>query len=264
MKIIPAVDILEGKVVRLFKGSFQERKEYSNDPVSIAKFWQDQGAQFLHVVDLDGAMSGQPKNFRVINKVINGVSIPVEVGGGIRTVDNLKKYIDYGADRIVLSTVVINNLSFLDKKELKGVIDKIAISCDSEKAISFDKKNIAYITTGTDAWIQQRKIIPSELIGKMASVGVRYLNYTDRSKDGTLTGLRDDDASKLDNFLNSIGTKPISATYAGGVASLEDIKKLAQLKNKRLEGVIIGKALYEEKFSIKQAQVEIEKITNVS
>ena len=263
MKIIPAVDILEGKVVRLFKGSFQEKKEYSKDPVSVAKFWQDQGAQFLHVVDLDGAMSGQPKNSRVINKVINGVSIPVEVGGGIRTVDSIRKYFDYGAERIVLSTAVINNLSFLDKKDLKEFINKIAISCDSEKAISFDKKNIAYIATGTDAWIQQRKIKTSELIGKMAAVGVRYLNYTDRSKDGTLTGLRDDDVSKLDNFLNSFGTDSISATYAGGIASIEDIKKLAQLKNKRLGGVVIGKALYEEKFSINQAQEEIEKIINV-
>ena len=258
MKIIPAVDILDGKVVRLFKGSFQEKKEYSDNPVEVARYWQNQGAQYLHVVDLDGAKSGEPKNLDVIKKVIESVAIPAEVGGGIRTVDNIRTYINLGVNRVVLGTAVINDLSFLDKPEIKGAADKIAISCDSKKGI--DSVNLSDITTGTNAWIEEKKIHSSELIVKMISANIRYLNYTDRSKDGTLTGLSDENIKSLGSFLNSIGNNIVEVIYAGGIASLEDIRKLKDLNNNKLKGIIVGKALYEKKFSLKEAQ----ELVNVS
>ena len=254
MQIIPAVDILDGKVVRLFKGSFDEKKEYSNNPVEVAQYWQDQEAQYLHVVDLDGAKSGEPKNLEIIKEVIKSVTIPIEVGGGIRTLEAIKAYINLGADRVVLGTAVMEDLSFLDKEEIKGLVDKIAISCDSEKAISYNKTKSTYITTGTSAWIKERKIRFNELIEKMISANIKYLNYTDRSKDGTLEGISDEDINFLYSFLNSIKDKNFEVIYAGGIASLEDIKKLKDLENNRLLGVIVGKALYEKKFSLKEAQ----------
>lgn len=251
MNIIPAVDILDGKVVRLFKGSFDEKKEYSNNPVEVAQYWQDQGAQYLHVVDLDGAKSGEPKNLEAIKEVIKSTTIPVEVGGGIRTLDTIKAYINLGADRVVLGTAVMEDLSFLDKEEIKGLIDKIAISYDVKKARDFDKTT-SYVTTGTSGWLKEHKICTNELVEKMISANIRYLNYTDRSKDGTLEGLSDDNIKFLSSFFNLI--KDIEVIYAGGIASLEDIKKLKDLENSGLLGVIVGKALYEKKFSLKEAQ----------
>jgi len=251
MNIIPAVDILDGKVVRLFKGSFDEKKEYSNNPVEVAQYWQDQGAQYLHVVDLDGAKSGEPRSLEAIKEVIKSTTIPVEVGGGIRTLDTIKAYINLGADRVVLGTAVMEDLSFLDKEEIKGLIDKIAISYDVKKARDFDKTT-SYVTTGTSGWLKEHKICTNELVEKMISANIRYLNYTDRSKDGTLEGLSDDNIKFLSSFFNLI--KDIEVIYAGGIASLEDIKKLKDLENSGLLGVIVGKALYEKKFSLKEAQ----------
>lgn len=251
MNIIPAVDILDGKVVRLFKGSFDEKKEYSNNPVEVAQYWQDQGAQYLHVVDLDGAKSGEPRSLEAIKEVIKSTTIPVEVGGGIRTLDTIKAYINLGADRVVLGTAVMEDLSFLDKEEIKGLIDKIAISYDVKKARDFDKTT-SYVTTGTSGWLKEHKICTNELVEKMISANIRYLNYTDRSKDGTLEGLSDDNIKSLSSFFNLL--KDIEVIYAGGIASLEDIKKLKDLENSGLLGVIVGKALYEKKFSLKEAQ----------
>ncbi|MDD5292497.1 MAG: HisA/HisF-related TIM barrel protein [Candidatus Omnitrophica bacterium] len=252
MKIIPAVDILGGKVVRLLKGSFQEKKEYSEDPVSMAKYWQEQGAEYLHIVDLDGARSGEPENQAVIKKIIESVKIPVEVGGGIRTIEDIDYYIKSGANRVVLGTAVINDLSFLDKEEIKSFVDNIAISCDDDKLKSFaDSSGASSITSGTIAWHKEVKIPFNELINRMISAGIKYLNYTDRSKDGTLSGLSDNNIESIESILNFIGLNDIKIIYAGGIASLEDIKKL---KNSRLEGVIVGKALYENKFTLAEAK----------
>ena len=254
MQIIPAVDILDGKVVRLFKGSFDEKKEYSNNPVEVAQYWQDQGAQYLHVVDLDGAKSGEPKNLEVIKEIIKSVAIPVEVGGGIRTLEAIKAYINLGADRVVLGTAVINDLSFLD--EVKDYAEKIAIGTDPNQFID----NVKLYKVGTSGWLEETYVQFPKLIDKMNSLGISYLNYTIRSKDGTLSGLAGQEISSLESFLGSIRYHLIKVIYAGGIASLEDIKKLKDLENNRLLGVIIGKALYEKKFSLKEAQ----DIVNVS
>lgn len=252
MKIIPAVDILDGKVVRLYRGSYAERKEYSDDAINMAKYWQEQGAPYLHIVDLNGAKEGKPKNFKIIEKIIKNISIPIEVGGGIRTIEDIQLYINLGVDRVVLGTIVMSDLSFLSQKEIENKINKIAISFDARKE---DVDSWPIMMAGTGGWHKEVPILDfGGLIDRLISLGVKYLNYTDRTKDGTLAGLSQDDISLLDSFLKQIGTRDIEVIYAGGVASLVDINKLANLRHSKLAGLIIGKALYENIFSLKEAQ----------
>ena len=261
MKIIPAIDILDGKVVRLFKGSFDESKEYGDDPKKMAQFWQEEGAEYLHIVDLDGAKTGRPRNQKIIKKMIKSLDIPVEIGGGIRSTIDIEAYLKFGADRVVLGTAIVNDLAFLEQKEVIDRAERIAVSCDSKTAILFGKDvSTASMTTGTVGWVKEHKINLSNLFNKMAEIGIKYLNYTVRSKDGTLTGLAEEDMKSLDSFLNLIGDKDIKVIYAGGIADLKDIEKLAHLKNKKLEGVIVGKALYENRFTLKDAK----KVADVS
>jgi len=262
MKIIPAIDILGGKVVRLHKGSFSDKKEYSDDPLSVAKFWQNEGAEFIHIVDLDGAKEGTPKNSSIIKDIIKNLSIPVEIGGGIRTPEHIDMYIKSGAARIVLGTAAIRNLSFLDQKGIRENADKIAISFDCSRT---DEDTLPIMMAGTGGWVEEVAVFDYRgLIDRITSSHIRYLNFTDRSKDGTLQGLSEKDISYFDTFLKQIKDKDIKVIYAGGISSLEDIKNLAKLKHKILEGVIVGKALYEEKFNLKEAQKEINNIINVS
>jgi len=251
MIIIPAVDIIGGKVVRLAKGSFKEVKEYSDNPILMAKFWHEQGAKYLHIVDLDGATTGKPTNLYIIKEILKEISIPAEVGGGVRTVSDINIYLSMGVDRVVLGTSVANDLSFLDKGQIKAIANRVSVSCDVRMGV--DKTNDK-ILTGTEGWLKEVAISIEALLEKMVSVGIKYLNYTDRSKDGTLSGLTQDDISSLDSFLNLIGNSPIELIYAGGISSLDDISKISNLRNKKLSGIIIGKALYENKFSLKQAQ----------
>jgi phosphoribosylformimino-5-aminoimidazole carboxamide ribotide isomerase len=254
MKIIPAVDILEGKVVRLFKGSFQEKIEYGDNPVSTAKFWQDKGAEFLHVVDLDGAKSGQPKNAKIIEDIIKSVSIPVEIGGGIRTIKDVEMYIGFGAQRVILGTIALHYLPFLDKKEIRDNVDKIAVSLDFRR---HDDGSSEIMMAGTGGWGQEMPVFDYRgLLDRIFSSNIKYINYTDRLKDGTMYGLSADDISALEILLKEVGDRELKVIYAGGISSLEDIKNIARLKHKALEGVIVGKALYEGKFDLDAAQKE--------
>ena len=251
MLIIPAIDIIQGKVVRLAKGSFKEIKEYSNNPILMAKYWQEEGARYLHIVDLDGAAIGKPSNLQIIESIVKKISIPAEVGGGIRTIENARKYLEMDFDKVVLGTTVTEDLSFLDKKEVKDIASKIAISCDARMSA---EGTSAVIFTGTNAWLKETPVNFDLLISKMVSAGIKSLNFTDRSKDGTLSGLSETNIKYLENFLNVIGDRPIVVIYAGGISSLEDIKKIVNLKHPKLSGVIVGKALYENKFTLKEAQ----------
>ena len=253
MKIIPAIDILNGKVVRLFKGAYHEKKEYSDDPVSTAQMWQDQGAGYLHVVDLDGAKEGQPQHFDVIERIVKKVSIPIEVGGGIRTLEHIQKYIGLGVDKVVLGSVVMHDISFLDDERLKHLLNRIAISFDALR--EDDDDELPVMKAGTYGWKEEVPIFDYRgLIDRLVSAGVEHLNYTDRSKDGTLSGFSDKDLSVLASFLDAIKVASLKVIYAGGVGTTEDLKKIAGLRNPKLEGVIVGMALYENRFTLRQAQ----------
>jgi len=254
MLIIPAIDIMQGKVVRLEKGDFSRVSVYDLSPVEYAKKWEGEGAQFIHVVDLDGAKLGEPKNFDTIREIIKNVKVKVEVGGGIRSVDAIKKYLLIGVDRIVLSTKVIEDTAFLLNAEVKEYLNKVAVSIDIKHMESTE-----VITTGTGGWLQSGDAlidIPS-FIQAIADAGVRYVNFSDISKDGMMKG---PDPEKISNFLKVVRASTpheLYFTYAGGISSLEDIRSLKSLGKNGAAAVIVGRALYESKFSLKDAIKEV-------
>ncbi|HQP91808.1 MAG TPA: HisA/HisF-related TIM barrel protein, partial [Candidatus Omnitrophota bacterium] len=181
MLIIPAIDIMEGKVVRLEKGDFNRVKEYGLSPVDFAKKWQDEGATIIHVVDLDGAKTGETKNFDTISKVIGSVGIDVEVGGGIRSEEAVKKYLAAGAERVVLSTKVIEDPGFLLSKGLSENLGRVAISLDIKHM-----ETTEVVTSATGGWLKNGDIlidIPS-FMQSVCSVGARFVNFSDISRDG--------------------------------------------------------------------------------
>lgn len=254
MLIIPAIDIMQGKVVRLEKGDFNRVSVYDLSPVEYAKKWESEGAQFIHVVDLDGAKLGEPKNFDTIREIIRNVGIKIEVGGGIRSIDAIKKYLLMGVERIVLSTKVIEDTAFLLNAGVKEYLNKVAISIDIKHMESTE-----VITTATGGWLQSGDAlidIPS-FIQAIAGAGVRYVNFSDISKDGMMMG---PDSAKILNFLKVVRgstSHELYFTYAGGISSLEDIKLLKALGLNGVAAVIVGRALYENKFSLKDAIKEV-------
>lgn len=234
MIIIPAIDIKDGKVVRFTKGKFN-KKVYSLDPVKTALEWQCQGARFLHLVDLDGAMFHNAKNLPIIKKIIKALKIPVEVGGGIRDVEAIKKIIGMGAKRVVLGTKAIEDSDFLISV-IKLYQSKIAVGLD----ISGGK-------IGLYGWKKLVNVKVKELLRKLESYNLKTLICTDIQRDGTMSGV---DLLKIKELAKR--TK-IRIVVSGGISSLEDIRLLKDLGLKNLEGVIVGKALYEQRFTLPEA-----------
>lgn len=235
MLIIPAIDLKDQKVVRYTKGRLN-KKVYSDDPVSTALEWQRQGARFLHLVDLDGAMTGRQKNIRVIRDIIKAIKIPVEVGGGIRGLEAARKTLDRGAKRVILGTRAIEDPDFLKKAITRFGRDKIILGLDTRGE-----------KIGLQGWKKSSKISFPAFLGNLEQTGLKTVIYTDISRDGTLRGI------DLRNVNKILKASPFRTIISGGVSSLADIKKLRRLKNPNLEGVIIGKALYENRFTLKEA-----------
>lgn len=248
--IVPAIDIMAGKVVRLKRGDFTKTTVYDLSPLEFAQQWRSQGAELIHIVDLDGAKTGEPKNLKIIEDIIKNVKTRFEVGGGIRRIETIKQYVEMGAERVVLSTKVIEDETFLLNPELKGFLKKIAVSIDIKQMES------AELATATTAgWHESGDVlidIPT-FLQTIVSAGIRYINFSDISRDGMMMGL---DTAKISLFLNRI-RKPeygkLFLTYAGGISSLEDLKKLKTLGDNGVDAVIVGKALYENQFSLKEA-----------
>lgn len=235
MLIIPAIDIIDGKVVRLEKGDFNKEKVYSKDPLEIARGWEKKGAGFLHIVDLDGAREGKIKNQDVIIKVIKNIKIPCEVGGGIRDKADIDYFLKNGARRVVLGTRAFEDTEYLEKL-IASFNEKIIVSVDflANKVV---KKG----------WQEKTDLDPISVIKEMHGIGVKTVVVTDTSVDGTLMG------PKIQGLREILDAVDISVIASGGISSLEDIKKLKEIKNKNLEGVIIGKALYEGRLDLKEA-----------
>lgn len=238
MIIIPAIDIIGGKVVRLEKGDFNKEKVYPLDPVEAAKTWEAKGAEFLHIVDLDGAKQGKIKNAGLIVKIIEAVKIPCEVGGGLREEKDVEYFLKKGAKRVVLGTKALD-VSYL-KKLVAKFKEKIAVSIDFRHM----GDGMIVVKTG---WLEKTNLGPVALAKDMQDAGVKTIIVTDISKDGTLAG---PNIEGLKQILNVVS---ISVIASGGVASLEDIRKLKAIKNKNLEGVIVGKALYEGRIDLEKA-----------
>ena len=235
MIIIPAIDIIGGKVVRLEKGDFNKEKVYSTDPLEIAKNWEEKGAEFLHIVDLDGAREGKIKNVAVITNIMKNIKVPCEVGGGIRDRADIDYFLKNGAARVVLGTKAFEDPDYL-RKLIDNFNEKIVVSCD------FSGNEVV-----KKGWQEKTTLGPIDAVKQMRAIGVKTIVVTDINVDGTLTG---PNMERLKEILDAVD---ISVIASGGISSLEDISKLKEMNNKNMVGVIIGKALYEGRIDLKEA-----------
>lgn len=231
MKIIPAIDIKNGKCVRLFQGDYSKETIYEDNPVVVAQKWEAQGAQQLHIVDLDGAKSGNMINSEIIQKIIGAVNIPIQVGGGIRDLTSIIRIIEVGAKSVVLGTAALENAESLIK-----IIDMYK----ERVIVSIDIKNGIVMKNG---WLEKSNFTIIPTVKQMESIGVKTIIYTDVTRDGTLTEPNYEAIKSIKE-----NTK-MNLIVAGGISSIEQIKKLSKMK---VEGVIVGKALYEEKINLKE------------
>lgn len=240
MILVPAVDILEGKAVRLSRGEFDAKTVYDADPLDAAKRWVQEGARALHVVDLDGARSGEPHNLDHVRRIAQAVDVPVQVGGGLRTVDATREAIDAGAARIVLGTAAYRDIDFLDDV-LAAHGDRVVVSIDSRNG-----------KLATDGWTTQTEIPTESVVERLGARGVCRYVFSSIERDGTLSGPDLDAARRIADAVRG------SFLYSGGISSLADIEALVALRQVNMAGVIVGKALYEQRFTVAEAQEALE------
>ena len=231
MIIFPAIDIKDNKCVRLLQGDFKKVNIYGNDPSVMAKKWQDKGAEFIHMVSLNGARREGNINDESIRKVLDTINIPIQIGGGIRSKERVKQLLNMGVNRVIVGSMAIKN-----KDLLKELVNKY-----KEKiVVSIDVKNNKVAVEG---WEEVSNVNSVELCKELEKIGVKTIVYTDISKDGMLIGPNFDIYEKLSKETN------LDIIASGGISSIEDIKKL---KDINLYGAIIGKALYENKIELKE------------
>lgn len=236
MIILPAIDIIDGKCVRLTRGDFKTSKKYCDDPLEMALKWKSSGASWLHIVDLDGARTGSPKNLGLAAKIKSGTGLKTEFGGGIRKMKDLDEAINAGMDRVIVGTAVLEDKDFLIEASGKYK-EKILVSVD------FDSSGRIY----TRGWQRGSSSEISTFLPALKQSGISEIIITNITRDGTLSG---PDIELIKKILKISGLKLI---IAGGVTSIDDIKKLKSLKKHGVTGVIIGKALYEERINLPQA-----------
>ena len=232
MIIFPAIDLRGGKCVRLIQGDFDKETVYSDDPQATALKWQAMGAKFLHVVDLDGARAGSPQNITAIKNILDAVKIPIEVGGGIRTLDDVEKLLALGVRRVILGSVAVENISLVEDAA-KKFGDKIVVGIDARGGF-----------VATHGWEKSSAVKAEELAKKIVAAGVKTIIYTDISKDGMLSGVN---AETFAELAKNSGAEIIAS---GGVKSIEDIRAL---KAAKIAGVIVGKAIYTGALDLKVA-----------
>ena len=227
MIIFPAIDIKDGVCVRLIKGDFRQITSYENTPIDQARTYFKNGFNNIHIVDIDGALHGRPVNSILIKEIITKVKAKIQIGGGIRTIDDISRWIEMGIDRVVMGTAAVENTELL-RTACNKFKNKIAVSLDVKDGL-----------IALSGWKKQTNISAIDFIKKIQNFGVSRIIYTDINRDGTKQGPNIKDTIEL-----SSKTK-IPLVISGGVSSLEDIKKIKSLRNSNIEGVIIGKAIYD-------------------
>ncbi len=232
MNIFPAIDIIDGKAVRLVKGDYDQKTVYNDNPLAVVKDFKDKGAKFLHLVDLDGAKSGTTDNFSVVERIAKEGGLFVEIGGGIRNMETVDKYFESGVDRVILGTAAVTNPEFLDEA-LAKYGDKIAVGVDIKDGYVAIK-----------GWTEKSEYTLFSFCEKMQNKGVKYLICTDISKDGAMNG------TNLELYRELSQKFSMNITASGGVSSIEDIKNLRKLG---LYGAIIGKAYYTGAIDLSEA-----------
>jgi len=235
MLVIPAVDIKGGRCVRLFQGLADKETVYGEDPALMARKWVGEGAEFLHVVDLDGAFEGYPKNWETVQKVISSVNIPIELGGGIRSPEMVEKILSGGVNRVIIGSRAVDSPDFLELifREFR---ERIVPSIDARDGIVLVK-----------GWEESTDLKAIDLGNTLKKIGFKLVIYTDTAVDGTLNG---PNLPVIEEFLDRTGLRAIAA---GGVSRLEDIANLKRLERKGLVGAITGKAIYEGTLRLPEA-----------
>ena len=227
MIIFPAIDIKDGVCVRLVKGDFRQITTYENTPIDQAVKYSQNAFNNIHIVDLDGALHGRPVNSILISEIIKKVKAKIQIGGGIRTIDDISRWIEMGIDRVVMGTAAVENLELLEMACNKFK-NKIAVYLDAKDGL-----------IALSGWKKQTNISAVDFIKKIQNFGISRIIYTDIHKDGTKQGPNIKDAVELSSKLK------IPLVISGGVSSIEDIKRIKSLNNPNIEGVIIGKAIYD-------------------
>ena len=239
MKIFPAIDIKDKKCVRLIKGDFNNKTEYNMSPVEQAGKYKNHGFKNLHIVDLDGALTGETVNRDIIKDIVVKFDLKVEVGGGIRNIDSIQKYIDAGAEKVILGSAAIK-----DKTFLKEACEKFP----GEIALGLDAKDGNLSVSG---WTENLNVKIVDFLNEVNEFGISRLIFTDINKDGTKVSPNFEETIKI----ASISKCPV--IISGGVSSLQDVKKAKELSNKNIEGIIVGKAIYDGDIKLDELAKEI-------
>ncbi|HUA03800.1 MAG TPA: 1-(5-phosphoribosyl)-5-[(5-phosphoribosylamino)methylideneamino]imidazole-4-carboxamide isomerase [Solirubrobacteraceae bacterium] len=240
MILLPAIDILDGKAVRLARGEFDKRTVYDADPLDAARRWVGEGARELHVVDLDGARRGAPVNLEHIRRIAAEVEVPIQVGGGLRTIESVRQAVDAGATWVVIGTAAYSDVDFLDQA-VAELGDRIVVSMDA--------RNGKLAGAG---WTEQTDIPLEAVIEQLGARGVRRFVFSSIDRDGMLQGPDLEGARRVAAAVRGI------YAYSGGVSSLEDLRALIDLRQVNLRAVIVGKALYEGRFTVADAQAVLD------
>lgn len=240
MILLPAVDILQGKAVRLAGGDFEQQTVYDADPLQAAQRWARDGARMLHVVDLDGARSGAPVNLDHVRRIVAGVDVPVQVGGGLRNAGAVRDVLEAGAARAVLGTAALRDIDFLDQA-LAEHGDRIVVSVDARRGL-----------LATAGWTEQTEVPAEAALDALGQRGASRFVYSSIERDGMMSGPDLDEVMRIAQAVRG------SFIYSGGVSSLEDLRGLAGLRQVNLSGVIVGTALYEQRFGVAEGQAALD------
>ena len=240
MKIFPAIDIKDRKCVRLIKGDFNNKTEYLSSPVEQAKKYQDHGFKNLHLVDLDGALTGETVNIDIIQEIISKFDLKIEIGGGIRNFESIKKYTDVGVDKVILGSAAIKDKIFL-KEACEKFPNKIALGLDAKDG---------YLSVS--GWRENSNKLTLDYLEEVNGYGASRLIYTDINRDGM---------KQSPNFIETLkvaNTSNCPVIISGGVSSIDDIKKAKELTNKNIEGIIVGKAIYDGDIKLDELAGELD------
>ena len=239
MKIFPAIDIKDKKCVRLVKGDFDNKIEYEMSPVEQARKYKDHGFKNLHIVDLDGALTGETVNLDIIQKIVKNFDLKIEVGGGVRSMDNIQKYTDAGVEKVILGSAAIKDKNFL-KEACKKFPNQIALGLDAKDG---------YLSVS--GWKENSNKLTLDFLKEINDFGASRLIYTDINQDGMKQGPNFEETSKVADISNC----PV--IISGGVSSINDIKKAKELNNKNIEGIIVGKAIYDGDINLDELAKEL-------
>ena len=239
MKIFPAIDIKDKKCVRLVKGDFDNKTEYNISPIDQARRYKDHGFKNLHIVDLDGALTGNTVNQDIIKEIVGKHGLKIEVGGGLRTLNSIKNYVDAGVEKVILGSAAIKNKEFLKEACIK-FNNKIALGLDAKDG-----------NLSVSGWKENLNVKTVDFLNEVNEFGVSRLIFTDINRDGTKVSPNFEETIKIAN----ISKCPV--IISGGVSSLQDIKKAKELGNKNIEGIIVGKAIYDGDIKLDELAKEI-------